>query len=200
MALFRLGVTAPPAHFVRAGSLYLRPPQSRDYAQWAALREVSRDFLSPWEPTWPSDDLTRAAFRRRLRRLQEEAERDESYGFFVFAERGDVLLGGLTLGQVRRGVAQTATLGYWMGAPHAGKGHMSAAVRAICRYGFEQLQLHRIEAACLLHNDASRHVLENCGFSREGEARAYLRINGAWQDHLLFAILDTDRILPRAVR
>lgn len=200
MALFRLGPAAVPAHFVRAGSLYMRPPQSRDYAPWAALRETSRDFLTPWEPTWPSDDLTRAAFRRRLRRHQEELERDESYSFFIFAERGDVLLGGLTLGQIRRGVAQAATLGYWMGAPHAGKGHMSASVRALCRYGFEQLQLHRIEAACLLHNDASAHLLQNCGFRREGEARAYLRINGAWQDHLLFAILDTDPVLPPAAR
>ena len=194
MALFRLGALTPPAHLIRAGELLLRPPQARDFAQWAELRAASRAFLTPWEPAWPADDLTRSAYRRRVRRVQEEIERDEAYGFFIFREADQQLLGGLTLGQIRRGVAQTGTLGYWMGAAHAGRGHMSAAVRAVCRYGFENLRLHRIEASCLLHNEASIRVLERCGFRREGEARAYLRINGAWQDHLLFALLETDPI------
>ena len=73
---------------------------------------------------------------------------------------------------------------------------MPRAVRAVYRYGFSSLQLHRIEAACLLHNEASRRVLESCGFKQEGHARAYLRINGQWQDHILFALLDNDPVPP----
>lgn len=194
MALFRVGSSSDSANFIRGEGLYLRPLEPPDYEPWSKLREGSRSFLSPWEPTWPPDDLTRAAFRRRLRRHAEEIERDESYPFLIFDEANDGLLGGLTLGQVRRGVAQAATLGYWMGAPHAGRGHMSRAVRAAVGFGFAALRLHRIEAACLPHNIASVRLLERIGFRHEGYARAYLRINGQWQDHVLFALLESDAI------
>ena len=106
----------------------------------------------------------------------------------------DQLLGGLTLAFVRRGVTQTATLGYWMGAPHAGKGRMTRAVAVATRYGFATLRLHRIEAACLPQNIASMTLLERNGFQREGLARAYLRINGAWRDHVLYALLEPEAI------
>jgi ribosomal-protein-alanine N-acetyltransferase len=165
----------------------------RDYEDWAMLRERSRGFLVAWEPVWPADDLTRSAFRRRIRLYAEEMSRDEAYPFLVFRE-DDVLIGGLTIGQIRRGVAQTATLGYWMGEPYAGRGYMSRAVRAAAGYVFASLRLHRLEAACLPHNMASIQLLESVGFQREGYARAYLRINGRWQDHVLFALLDSDPI------
>lgn len=192
MALFRLGPTNESVNFVRGEGVYLRPPEMRDYEAWAGLRERSRGFLAPWEPTWPGDDLTRAAFRRRLRRHVQEIENDESYPFLIFREADNTLVGGLTIGQVRRGVAQAATLGYWMGVPYAGNGWMSRSVRAAAGFAFTALRLHRIEAACLPHNEASVRLLERIGFQREGFARAYLRINGVWQDHLLYALLETD--------
>lgn len=199
MALFRLGSPeAPPV--IKGDGVFLRPPAMADFPQWAALRSASRDFLVPWEPIWPADDLTRAAFRRRLKRQEEELARDETYPFFVFRERDRVLTGGLTLGHIRRGVAQTGTLGYWSGEAHAGKGHMSRAVRAACRFAFGNLGLHRVEAACLLHNEPSMRLLERCGFKYEGQARSYLRINGIWQDHRLYALLDSDEIPPPAPR
>ena len=200
MALFRLGSSQENANFIRGEGIYLRPGEMRDFDQWCWLREHSRDFLVPWEPTWPPDDLTRASFRRRLRRHSEEIERDEAYPFFIFRESDNVLLGGLTLGQVRRGVAQAATLGYWMGKPHAGKGHMARAVRAAVGFAFSTLRVHRIEAACLPHNDASMLLLEGVGFTKEGYARAYLRINGVWQDHVLYALIESDPLLPRRSR
>ncbi|WOJ88226.1 GNAT family protein [Methylocapsa polymorpha] len=191
MALFRLGPTSENATFVRGEGVYLRPPDMRDFEAWAGLRERSRAFLTPWEPTWPGDDLTRSSFRRRLRRNQQEIDSDEAYPFLVFRE-DDALLGGLTLGQIKRGVVQAATLGYWIGAPYAGRGFMSRAVRAAIGFAFSTLRLHRIEASCLPHNEASIRLLERVGFTREGYARAYLRINGAWQDHLLYALLESD--------
>ena len=200
MALFRLGTSPENANFIRGDGFYLRPAEMRDFDQWRGLREQSRAFLTPWEPTWPHDDLTRGSFRRRLRRHSEEIDRDEAYSFFLFRENDHVLLGGLTLGQVRRGVAQTATLGYWMGEPHAGRGHMARAVRAAAAFAFATLRLHRLEAACLPHNAASKHLLESVGFSQEGFARAYLRIDGNWQDHLLFALLESDGIRPGRAR
>jgi ribosomal-protein-alanine N-acetyltransferase len=192
MALFRIGTPQDNANFIRGEGLYLRPPEMRDFDPWAALRADSRAFLTPWEPTWPADDLTRTAFRRRIRRQAEEIERDEAYPFFIFREGDHALMGGLTIGQIRRGVAQAGTFGYWMGAPHAGKGYMTRAVRAAVGFCFATLRLHRIEAACLPHNVASMTLLERNGFQREGLARAYLRINGHWQDHVLFALLESD--------
>jgi ribosomal-protein-alanine N-acetyltransferase len=190
MALFGLARSADPLPLVRGEGLYLRPAIASDYSAWARLREESRAFLAPWEPTWLSDDLTRAAFRRRLRRQAEDIAADESFAFLIFDATSDELLGGLTLGGVRRGVAQAATLGYWMGAPHAGKGRMTRAVAAVVRFGFDTLRLHRIEAACIPDNAPSIALLERNGFRREGFARAYLKINDAWRDHILLALLE----------
>ena len=167
-----------------AHGVTLRAPRLADYPAWCALREESRDYLTPWEPTWPEDDLTRTAFRRRLSIYAREQEAGHAWPMFVFAE--DELVGAITLSNVRRGVAETGTLGYWIGLPFAGRGFATAAVRAMVQHAFEDLQLHRVEAACVPTNHASRRVLEKAGFEAEGRARAYLKINGVWADHLLF--------------
>lgn len=192
MALFRLPTNSPPPLAPRGQGLLLRPPQMSDFAQWAHLREFSREFLTPWEPIWPSDDLTRSGFRRRLRRYQEDMDDDKAYPFLIFRESDDVLLGGVTLANVRRGIVQAGTIGYWIGAPYAGRGTMSAALKVLLPSLFGELNLHRIEAACIPSNTASVRVLEKCGFVREGRARRYLCINGAWQDHYLFGLLNDD--------
>jgi len=200
MALFRVTRALDPAPLLRGGGLYLRPAQSDDYLAWSTLRERSRQFLTPWEPVWPADDLTRGAFRRRLRRQADEIARDESFPFLIFEEGPNILLGGITIGGIRRGVAQSATLGYWMGAPHAGKGHMTRAVAVAVAFGFSTLRLHRIEAACIPANVASATLLERNGFQREGFARSYLCINGEWRDHYLFGLLESDAARARPPR
>jgi ribosomal-protein-alanine N-acetyltransferase len=193
MAFFRTVSFSEPLPSVEGDNVFLRAPQTGDYAEWAALREASRAFLTPWEPTWPADDLSRSAFRRRLRRYAEDLRTDSSYAFFLFRKSDGVLLGGLTLANIRRGVAQAGSLGYWIGEPYARRGLMSAAVRALVPFSFTALRLHRLEAACIPSNAASIRLLEKCGFVREGYAREYLCINGLWQDHVLFARLSTDR-------
>lgn len=171
------------------GGVTLRHPVAADFEAWSKLRGESRDHLQPWEPTWGPDELTRSAFRRRLSRYAEEIREDRGYPFWVFAGTGQ-LAGGCTLSNVRRGVSQTATLGYWMGARYAGKGLMTAAVRLVLAHAFGPLALHRVEAACLPHNEASRRVLEKSGFAQEGFAKGYLKINGAWSDHIVFGIVE----------
>lgn len=170
----------------------LRVPQQADFRAWVELREASREFLVPWEPTWPRDDLTKSAFRRRVRRYHQDVREDRAYPFFVFVDGGAQLAGGLTLSNVRRGVAQACSLGYWVGNRYARRGYMSDAVAAVTPFVFDQLGLHRLEAACLPTNHASTALLRKCGFAEEGFARRYLKINGQWQDHLLFAILADD--------
>jgi ribosomal-protein-alanine N-acetyltransferase len=168
----------------------LRPPRMTDFPAWSQLRAQSRDFLQPWEPEWPADDLTRPAFRRRLQVYARDLELGYGFPFLVFREGDNRLVGGLTLSNIRRGIAQTATLGYWIGQPHARSGHTLQAVRAASKFCFRRLGLHRIEAACLPSNEPSRNLLLKAGFSLEGKARAYLKINGAWRDHLLFGLLE----------
>ena len=198
MALFGLTRSLTPEPLLRGEGLYLRPPTPADFSRWSRLRAMSRDFLEPWEPTWPDDDLTNAAFRRRLRRQEEDMARDEAYPLFIFDQTSDELLGGITLGGIRRGVSQTGTLGYWMGAPHAGKGRMTRAVAAMAEFGFSRLRLHRIEAACIPDNAPSIALLQRNGFRREGYARGYLKIDGAWRDHVLFALVEGDQRSPPA--
>jgi len=194
MALFRFTSDPPTRPLIRTQNLSLRTPSANDYAAWAVLRIESRDFLTPWEPVWNEDDLTRTSFRLRVKRAAREIASDEAYSLFIFDNRTETLIGGLTLGLVRRGVAQACTLGYWMGQRHSGRGHMTEAVRGALRFAFAELALHRVEAACLPANEPSRRLLERVGFQHEGTARAYLRINGAWTDHLLYAALSSDRL------
>ena len=172
--------------------VYIRPPQIGDQRAWLALRRDSRSFLEPYEPAWPHDALTPVAFRRRLRRMQSEWQSESSYGFFIFDRDTDELLGGITIANVRRGVIQSATVGYWIGEPHKRRGYMFESLLLCLDFAFKSLDLHRVEAACLLDNEPSRGLLQKCGFRYEGQAREYLCIAGKWQDHETFAILRTD--------
>jgi ribosomal-protein-alanine N-acetyltransferase len=167
----------------------LRPPRAGDYEAWRELREVSRDFLQPWEPTWPADDLTRAAFRRRLTAYARDREVGAAYPFLVFREPDEVLTGGITLSNVRRGVAQMGSVGYWCGKPFTRNGYTLAAVKALTTFAFRSLGLHRLEAACIDKNQPSRRLLGQAGFAEEGFAKAYLKINGVWRDHVLFGLV-----------
>ncbi len=171
----------------------MRPPEPRDWSAWAALRARSRSFLTPWEPAWPADTLTRDSFTRRIRRQMAEWRDDLTYSFLTFERDSGTLVGGLGLGNIRRGVSQTATIGYWVGEPFARRGYTAEAVRLVLDYAFDELDLHRVEASCLPNNQASRALLEKLGFSCEGSARGYLRIEGVWRDHLIFARLKEDR-------
>ena len=189
MSFLRSPFAADPPPVLRDARVMLRVPDMADYEQWADLRLKSREFLAPWEPLWPANDLTRAAFRSRIRQYWRDIDDDVAYPYFIFDAGRQQLLGALTLSNVRRGVAQTATLGYWIGAPFARQGIMTDAVKLIVGFAFRKLSLHRLEAACLPDNEASIALLRRSGFEPEGLARGYLRIAGEWRDHRLFARL-----------
>jgi ribosomal-protein-alanine N-acetyltransferase len=187
--LFAIG--PPPLRLVGARVL-LRPPERGDWQEWADLRGASRAFLVPWEPSWTADALSRAAYRRRLGRYAVDWRTDQGYSFFVYRRDGGALVGGIGLSNVRRGVAETASLGYWIGQRFARNGYMSEALALTLDFAFQSLKLHRVEAACLPSNLASRGLLAKLGFEEEGYARKYLLIDGKWQDHVLFAMLRED--------
>lgn len=170
----------------------LRAPRRGDCEAWIALRRGSRDFLQPWEPTWPTDAVSNTAFHRRRAQLLAEWREDTGRGFLIFRRTDEALLGGVTLSNIRRGVADTANMGYWTGAPYARQGYMTEAVSCILDFAFGELRLHRVEAACLPDNDASRALLLKSGFVEEGVAREYLKIDELWRDHMTFAVLRND--------
>ena len=182
---------------IRGPRVYLRPPHRRDFKAWIAVRAASRAFLVPWEPTWARDALTRRAFLRRLRAHAMHAGADTGYTFFVFRADDNTLLGGISLNNVRRGVAHNCSIGYWIGESHAHQGYMTEALGLLLPFAFDRLKLHRVEAACLPDNEPSKSLLLKVGFQSEGFARRYLRINGEWRDHVLFGMLASD---PRLVR
>ncbi len=171
----------------------LRRPEASDFEEWAGLRAKSADFLKPFEPSWTADELSRPAYRLRMRRQEAEINAGRGLPWFLFDIGNGQLLGGLTLSNIRQGVADTATVGYWMGEQFAGQGYMREAVDAVCESAFRDHRLHRVEAATVIENERSQRLLLRCGFREEGVARGYLKICGAWRDHLLFARLASDK-------
>ena len=175
---------------VDGDSVRLRAPRMADFAEWSALRAASREFLQPWEPVWPSDDLTRAAFRRRLSLYTRDRDLGQGHAFFIFRKTDNALVGGMNLRNITRGVAQSAAIGYWAGQPYARNGYTLSALKTLQRFAFLTLGLHRLEAACCTDNEPSCRLLLKAGFKYEGVARSYLKINGNWRDHLTFGLIE----------
>ncbi|WP_170446904.1 GNAT family N-acetyltransferase [Ruegeria arenilitoris] len=173
--------------------LSLRPPVHSDFNDWAALRLSSREYLTPWEPIWAKDHLTRKSFTNRVYWAQRSVANGTAVPLFLFRRTDDMLVGAITLDNIRRGPAQAGTLGYWTGQAFARQGYMREAIGAVVHYAFTRLDLSRIEAACLPENAASRGLLESSGFKYEGVAQSYLQINGRWRTHVLYASLRSDR-------
>ena len=179
-------------HRIETERLILRAPRRKDHPAWVEARENSREHLERWEPTWSDNEFTPRSFRRRLKWYREGAGSDSSYSFFIERKEDGALIGGVTLDAIRRGTTQRAVLGYWLVKGATGHGYMTEAVKAVLRFAFDELKLHRVEAASIPENVASVRVLERAGFEREGYMRAYIRIDGTWQDHLLFATINPD--------
>lgn len=173
--------------------MVLRPPEHGDYRSWSALRDASRDFLTPWEPTWAPDHLSRKSFTNRVYWAQRSISNGTAVPLFLIRRSDSALLGAITLDHIRRGPAQAGTTGYWIGQPYAREGYMREAIAALVHYAFTTLEISRIEAGCLPENVPSRRLLEQCGYKYEGVAQSYLQINGRWRNHVLYANLRSDR-------
>lgn len=171
----------------------LRAGKLSDYPVWALLREQSREHLVQWEEDWSSHEVTTAFFKRRLKLCDREMRRGTSLPLFIFRREDEELIGGATLSNIRYGASRSAHLGYWIGAPHTRRGYGAAAVHAMLDHAFDAIGLNRVEAACQPGNAASMQLLQRVGFQKEGLARGYLKINGAWRDHFIFAATAGDR-------
>jgi len=174
------------------GRIELRQPRWAGFEDWAGLRRRSQDFLKPWEPDWSDAHLTRNSFKARLSAYNRMIEQGTGYPFHIFAGADLRLVGACNISRVQQAPAKSAQLGYWIGEEFARQGIARAAVRAALKFCFEDLGLHRIEAAVQASNTPSVNLLEAVGFSREGTARHYLKINRRWQDHDIYSRLSSD--------
>jgi [ribosomal protein S5]-alanine N-acetyltransferase len=154
----------------------------------AALLAANRAFLAPWEPVRPDAFFTEVGQLEALRAALTEHELGLGFPVVVVDDDG-VIAGRLNVNGIVRGAFQSANLGYWIARSANGRGLATSAVAAAKQLAFEELGLHRLQAATLLHNAASQKVLARNGFEQIGTAPEYLQIAGAWQDHLLFQVL-----------
>jgi ribosomal-protein-alanine N-acetyltransferase len=192
LRLAEWGAGAPTGPRLVHDAVVLRPPLFEDCGAWIALRLASRAHLAPWEPAWPTDELSEKSFRLRLRFNWRTLRRGTALPLLVFRTQDGALVGGASLSNIRHGASRSATIGYWIGESHLRKGYGRSAVAAVVAHAFGPMALNRIEAACLPENAASRTLLHRCGFKEEGLARSFLRINGAWRDHVIYAATAAD--------
>ena len=193
MVFLRSPFTQEHVPLLRHGRVVLRQPLLGDFEEWVKLRQASQEFLRPWEPPWSDNEFGKFNYRSRIKHYQQQIRNDLGYPFFIFDKEGGHLLGAITASNVRRGVAQMCSVGYWIGEPYAQQGLMTEALSALLSYAFDHLAIHRVEAACLPANTASISLLHRTGFAQEGRAVNYLKIAGKWQDHLLFAHLNSPK-------
>ncbi len=170
----------------------LRALKSNDWEAWREVRIASRDWLEVWEPLGepgaPDPVTDPEAFKARCGAWERQRHFDAAYGFGIFIRKGSTFVGEVSLGSVQRGPFQSANVGYWIGAQHAGQGYMPEAVAVILRFAFDELRLHRVEAAIVPRNGPSRRVADKLGLREEGTATRFLQIRGVWEDHVRYAI------------
>ncbi|GAB4527201.1 MAG: GNAT family protein [Amphiplicatus sp.] len=192
MVLLDIAMKPPDGPMLVRDPVVLRVAGYGDYSAWTGLRRQSQTHLARWEPAWTEADLTPAAFRARVRSQWRDIRRGCALPLLICRREDGALVGGINLSNIRYGASRAASVGYWIGAPHLRRGYARAALEGVLEHAFETLRLNRIEAACQPENRPSMALLETCGFSQEGYARAYLKINDAWRDHVLFAITASD--------
>ena len=147
-------------------------------------------YLKPWEPTWNIHELERSHFVKRVRFFEKLSINDEAYSFLIFEKPNFQLIGEININNIQRGVVQSCSIGYWISENKMGLGLMREAISLIKKFSFDELELHRIEAACLEKNQRSLNTLKKNHFNIEGVAKKYLKINGKWQDHVLLSCIN----------
>jgi ribosomal-protein-alanine N-acetyltransferase len=170
----------------------LRPPQYSDWKVWADERKKNKLYLQPWEPLWSINELERSSFVKRVRMFERLSHNDQAYSFLIYKSDNEDFIGEVNISNVQRGIIQSCTIGYWIAKDCEGKGMMSESLELVKEFIFNELKLHRIEAACLPHNIPSLKLLLKNGFIKEGTARKLLKINDKWQDHTVLSFILDD--------
>jgi ribosomal-protein-alanine N-acetyltransferase len=171
--------------------LFLGLPEPADAAAIVAYYEENRAHLEPWSPSWPAGFFTEEFWRDQARSARQDFRAGTAVRMvFVLRAKPRRVIGNLSLTQVFRGPAHHCVMGYSLTRDLQGHGYMLEAVRAAVTYAFEELRLHRVSASYMPHNRRSAAVLRRAGFTIEGYACDYIRIDGRWEDHIMTAIVN----------
>ena len=181
-----------PHNYIESSRIIIRHPKRRDWRAWVNLRKESHKFLQKWEPYWDIKQCNKSGYMRQLKTQRTKAAYDQAYSFLCFKKDSKVLLGGLNISNIQRGVIQTCNIGYWLGEKNIGNGYMEESIKAIIPYIYEQLKIHRIQAFTLENNIASRKLIEKVNFKKEGVLREAMKINNEWRDHVIYSLLLDD--------
>jgi [ribosomal protein S5]-alanine N-acetyltransferase len=178
---------------LEAAPTAIRPTSIDDCDEQLRLRRANREHTRPWDPTRDESFYTVAGQRLELELDQRAWAAGTAFAFAVLAaDEGDRIIGRVALANVVRGPWQNATLGYWISKDAIGRGHAARAVRLALGYAFDHVGLHRVQPAIIPRNTASQRVAEKVGFRLEGRALRYLKINGVWEDHDIYALTAED--------
>lgn len=186
----RRASSSQPAPWLTGKRITLRPLRDDDFEQWQEVRQANEDWLLKWEPLRPANApdpvADRSAFLVRCDARRRDRQAGAGFSFGVFVD-GD-FAGEMNLSSIHRGAHQNAYVGYWIDHRHAGKGYTPEALVAVMQFGFDELNLHRLQISIIPRNAASRRVVEKLDIRNEGIAARYLQINGVWEDHIRYAI------------
>ena len=181
-----------PHNYIESDRIIIRHPRRRDWKSWVNLRRESYNFLYKWEPYWNIENCNRSNYMKQLRSQRSKAAYDQAYSFIKKKKNNKELVGGINISNIQRSVVQTCNIGYWLGEPNIKKGYMEESMRSIIPYIFKNLKINRIQAFTLNNNISSRNLLEKMNFKNEGVLREAMKINNVWEDHILYALLNSD--------
>ena len=191
----------PAVTITRRGlRVYLRVPLASDAVEFLAAAKASRGLHGAWVQA----PATRARYLAFVRRFDGLAPGDPlaatHAGFLVCRLEDDAIVGAFNIGEIVRGLFQSAYLGYYAFAPYAGAGYMSEGLELVLHVAFRVLKLHRVEANVQPTNRRSLTLVRRAGFVREGYSRRYVRVAGQWRDHVRMALLVEDWRARRKTR
>ena len=194
MAILRPFQSKKESMVLYGNKVFLRAPEFRDWREWSELRKFNMEYLKPWEPAWSPYELERGYFVKRVKFFDKLSNRDKGYSFLIFLNDKNKLIGEININNIQRGVVQSCSIGYWISENKMGLGYMRESISILKDFIFNDLKLHRIEAACLPRNMRSLRTLLKSEFEIEGHAKKYLKINGVWEDHILLSCIKHEGI------
>ena len=176
-------------HTIEGDKVDLRRPGIHAQTEWCALRTLSKEHLTPWEPAWNELSASARGFRKRIEYIDACWADRSAFHYFIYEKEQQALVGAITLHNIRYGACMSGQVGYWIGVPYVQKGYMKEALDIVLDHAFYALALNSVSAACMPANKPSIKLLMGKNFVVEGLAREYLCINGTWQDHVIFSLL-----------
>ena len=183
-------VVSMPTPYINTKRCYLRLPDIGEADAMCEFTNKNHAYLQPWEPSHLPEYMTHAYWQQKIIHIREQFEMSHSCCLNLYEKESDQLIGMVNLSNIIHGCFYSCFLGFKIDQSYQNRGLMTEAVQAVITYAFDTLNLHRISANYMPHNHASAKVLTKCGFTKEGTAKDYLRINDRWENHVLTCLIN----------